>query len=87
MTSHPFITIFIFLFSFLSLPTDPKFLRRLPDKELINLEWPYCKNINGLNLAIVIIDHRTAKFPGYTVNNYYDYGEGRYIAEGRDGLV
>ena len=28
MTSHPFIMIFIFLFSFLSLPTDPKFLRR-----------------------------------------------------------
>ena len=27
MTS-PFIMIFIFLFSFLSLPTDPKFLRR-----------------------------------------------------------
>ena len=31
----------IFLFSFLSLPTDPKFLRREPDKQLINLEWPY----------------------------------------------
>ena len=28
MTSHPFIMIFIFLFSFLSLPTDPKFFRR-----------------------------------------------------------
>ena len=27
-TSHPFIMIFIFLFSFLRLPTDPKFLRR-----------------------------------------------------------
>ena len=28
MTSYPFIMIFILLFSFLSLPTDPKFLRR-----------------------------------------------------------
>ena len=28
MTSYPFIMIFIFLFSFSSLPTDPKFLRR-----------------------------------------------------------
>ena len=28
MTSYHFIMIFILLFSFLSLPTDPKFLRR-----------------------------------------------------------
>ena len=28
MASYPFIMIFIFLFSFLSLPTDPMFLRR-----------------------------------------------------------